>query len=137
MHPIVLVLAILAALLALQALRSIRTDASNIRAASRRRLDELAARLAEDKDPEGASLVRGENPEGFVARFRHLLPRSKKLDTLLYRAGAPMSVRQFLISTLVLGGVGFFAGLTLFGGGPRALACMLTGSIPYLVLVQK
>src|SRR5262245_37942212 len=95
MHPIVLVLTVLAALLALQALRSIRTDTSAVRTASRRRLDELAARLAEDQDPEGASLVRGEDPEGFVARVRRLLPRSHKLDTLLYRAGAPMSARQF------------------------------------------
>jgi tight adherence protein B len=137
MHPVVYALAILAALFGAQAILSLRTDRSSTREASRRRLDELAIRLAEVQDPEGASLVRGENPAGFGARLRRLVPRSQKLDGLIYRAGAPMSARQFYMATLALSGAGLFAGYALFGGGPRAIAIGATGAIPTLLLLQK
>jgi len=137
MHPVVFALAILAVLFGLQSLLSLRADRSATRAASRKRLDELATRLVEDRDPEGASLVRGESPEGWVARLRQLMPRSQRLDGLLYRAGAPISARQFYVFTLALTSAGLLVGQILFGGGPRAIALGAAGAIPLLVLLQK
>jgi len=137
MHPVVYALALPAALLGLQAIFSLRPDRSGVRSVTRKRLESLATRLVEDRDPEGASLVRGEDSQGLAARLRRYAPRSQRLDTLLYSAGAPMSARQFWVSTLVLGGTGLLLGLGFLGGGFRAVAGAALGSIPTLVLMRK
>src|SRR5215510_3547525 len=119
MHPIVYAAAILAVAFGLQALFSLRPERSAVRSITRKRLDDLAARIADVHDPTGASLVRGEAPQGFAARLRRLVPRLRRVEMLLYRAGAPMTARQFWLSTAALAGAGLFAGST-FLGGPRA-----------------
>lgn len=121
--------AILAALFGLQAVSALLRERSGVRAAVRRRLDGLAAALAADEDPESASLLRGESGGGW-------LPRLRSLETLLCRAGAPLSVRQFWLASGALAGAGAFAGLTLLGAGPLALLPAAAGAIPLLVLLR-
>src|SRR5262245_51489278 len=135
MHPIVYAAAILAVAFGLQALFSLRPERGAVRSITRKRLDDLAARLADAHDPTGASLVRGEAPEGFAARLRRLVPRIRRVDILLYRAGAPMTARQFWLATAALAGAGLFAGSVL--GGSRAFAGAALGLVPTLVLLQK
>jgi tight adherence protein B len=133
MDPLVYALATLAGLLGLQAL-SLRAQYAGPRAAARRRLAQLAASLARRDDPQAASLLR----EGdWFDRVRGWLPRSRRLDLLLSRAGAPLSARQFWLASAALAGAGAFGGLTLFGAGPLAFAPALAGAIPWLALLER
>jgi len=132
-HPIVYALATLAGLLGLQALLSLRTQYAGPRAAARRRLDTLAARLAERDDPTGASLLRRGEAGDWLASLRRLVPWSRRLDTLLCRAGSPLSPRQFWLASAGLAGGGLCAGVALLHG-PLGLAPALAGAIPLLVL---
>jgi tight adherence protein B len=136
MHPGVYALALLAGLLGLQAILALGRPRSGLRAATRRRLDRLATHLAERDDPHGASLLRAEESGDWVAWLRQHLPRSRRLDALLCRAGAPLSARQFWLASAALAGAGLIAGFAFFGPGLRALAPGLTGAIPLLVLLE-
>jgi tight adherence protein B len=129
MQPLGYALAMLAALFGLQALSALIHERRGLRAAARRRLDGLAAGLAAEDDPEGASLLRGEPRSGW-------LPRLRGLETLLSRAGAPLSLRQFWFATAALGGAGVFTGWALLSAAPLAAAGALVGLIPVLVLLQ-
>jgi tight adherence protein B len=129
MQPLSVVLAVLAALFGLQAVFALLHERSGLRAAVRRRLAGLAAELAADDDPEGATLLRGEPRAGWLPRFRGL-------ESLLCRAGAPLSVRQFWLASGALAGAGVFAGFAFLGASPLALLPAATGAIPLLVLLQ-
>jgi len=136
--PMAWVLGILAALVALQGVRSLRQAMGHERSAARQRLDALALRLQTDVSDEANSIVREARGNGsLVERLQRFAPRLRAADLLVYRSGAPITVRQFYLLSTGLTVAGLFAGLLSLGNDPRAIACGLLGFAPTLVLTAR
>ena len=123
MEYMIFVLYFLTALLAFEGIAALtrrRADPARVRS----RLQGLAARVSSGRESDGASILRSSS--GFQ------LPSLLGLEVILYRAGAPMTVYRFLVTSVLLGGGGVAALFAWTSHPLQSALGVLVALLPYL-----
>jgi len=121
MQFMIFVFAFVAALLTLEGLAELlnrRKDPARVR----NRLSNLATRIGSIEVEGGESILRRRGN----SRMRKML----ELELLLYRTGSLMSVRQFLLASILFAVIGFAGVFVLTQDSLRALPALLIGVLP-------
>ncbi len=136
MSPMLYVLVFLATVLAVEGVVSIvRENRSGQTTRARRRLRALAGSLQAGGERE-TSLLRAAQ-QGRVqlgSLLLNLLPNRKRIELLLYRAGAPMTASRFLALSGVLAMVGWFAAGAVSNDLLAGLPGLGLGLAPWIVV---
>jgi len=128
MKLMIFVLYFLTALLALEGVAALlrkRADPARVRD----RLKNLAARVSSGQAAEGPSILRGQR------RFQ--LPSLRGVEILLYRAGGPMTLSRFVITSVVLGCCGVAGAYALTGTWIQSSLGSLLIFLPYVSVLRS
>jgi len=111
-------------------------DPTDRRQAVKQRLQRHASRVAEPIDGMGI-LIEGSDRESWFGRMSSGFARRRDLELLLYRAGMPYTLPQYVALTILLVVVGLAVGLFVTGSLWTGGALMLIGLYPTVSVVLR
>jgi tight adherence protein B len=135
MGPMVYVLAFLAAFLAVEGIHElVRSRRSGDPARTRRRLRELASHLRAPGPESGGEqgILRERERRKLLAQLVGVLPRGRRIELALYRAGLALSLQRFLGLSAAIGLLGYGLGLLFLEDPAKSLPLLGLGIAPWL-----
>jgi tight adherence protein B len=96
--------------------------------------------LAQDLDTSGEdedSLVRKKEKRSFMDQLVGFVPRFRRIDVLIYRAGAPMTVKRFYLLSVGLAVFGWLTGSVVLADPVLGVAFTFAGVLPLSYLLGR